>query len=333
MSRVGAGIDLIISGTEQLYDLSRCSLLTISSTGFLVVWLSHLWLADVALSLLLPFTALWPDRAYDWASVIAESVWLGLQKLFIDVNGAKVIVDGDPLPAGESAIVVSNHVEWTDVYSIQELAIRSGMLSRCRWFAKSQLRWVPGLGWGLWAMGMPLVSREWTHDKAEMDRVFYGAIRKHWPIWLIAYSEATRYTLEKHVEGAAWAKAHGKIMPKHLLFPRTKGFIACVQQLRQAPHIKAVYDITIAYAHGKDFQRPPSFWQTLLSPNMGRDWTFYVHVERHELSTLPQTNEELARWLEHRWVEKGQRLEALRKKLEQGQSWEPSSSHLKAKLK
>ena len=56
------------------------------------------------------------------------------------------------------------------------------MLGSCRWFAKQQLKWVPFLGWGLWAMGMPLVSREWTKDKKEMDRVFQGVKQNGSPI-------------------------------------------------------------------------------------------------------------------------------------------------------
>jgi hypothetical protein len=56
------------------------------------------------------------------------------------------------------------------------------MLSRCRWFAKKELKWVPFLGWGLWAMGMPLVSRKWMEDRKEMERVFGGVVEKKWPI-------------------------------------------------------------------------------------------------------------------------------------------------------
>ena len=90
-------------------------------------------------------------------------------------------MSGDDLPQGESAIVISNHVSWTDFYMIQALALRAGMLSRCRWFAKIELRWVPLLGWGIWAMGMPMVSRKWTKDKAELDRVFAGITERKWP--------------------------------------------------------------------------------------------------------------------------------------------------------
>jgi hypothetical protein len=114
-------------------------------------------------------------------------------------------------------------------------------------------------------------------------------------------------------------------MPLHTLYPRTKGFIASVQKLRHAPQIKAVYDVTIAYAmtsgKGYDFLRPPSFAQSILRPSLSQEWKFYVHVDRHPLEDLPEKDEELAKWLESRWVEKGERLEGLRRQLLAGSEW------------
>lgn len=148
----------------------------------LLPWLLHLSIADTLLSALLPFSVLSPTATYNASSLIAASVWAHVQRIFTSTNKARIVVTGDPLPAGESAIVVCNHVEWTDFYMIQELALRAGMLGRCRWFAKKELKWVPFLGWGLWAMGMPLVSRKWMEDRKELDRVFAGVVEKKWPI-------------------------------------------------------------------------------------------------------------------------------------------------------
>lgn len=149
---------------------------------FLIPWLAQLLVADALLSMLLPISTVLPTFCYDLSSNVAWSVWRAIQWMFTAYNGAKITVSGDALPYGETAIVISNHVEWSDFYMIQELAVRAGMLSRCRWFAKQQLKWVPFLGWGLWAMGMPLVTRKWMHDKKEIDRVFKGVIKYHWPM-------------------------------------------------------------------------------------------------------------------------------------------------------
>jgi len=112
------------------------------------------------------------------------------------------------------------------------------------------------------------------------------------------------------------------MMPKHLLYPRTKGFIACVKKLRQAEHMKAVYDVTVAYAHDCDFNKPPTFAQTLMLPRLGEKWQFHVNVQRWPLTDLPQDDAELAKWLEDRWLEKGQYLESLREMLMRGVSWD-----------
>lgn len=149
---------------------------------FIFPWTIHLLLADLLLSALLPLAILFPDWTYDLSSKIAASVWRGIQDICERKNHANIIFAGDELPTGESAIVVANHIEWTDFYLIQHLALKAGMLGRCRWFAKRELRWVPFLGWGLWAMGMPLVSRRWTHDKLEMERVFHGVVARKWPM-------------------------------------------------------------------------------------------------------------------------------------------------------
>ncbi|KAI5276151.1 hypothetical protein E4T47_01016 [Aureobasidium subglaciale] len=199
--------------------------------------------------------------------------------------------------------------------------MRAGMLGRCRWFAKNALKWVPVLGWGLLVMGMPLVSRKWAEDKEEMDCLFSGIKEGRWPVWLVSFSEGTRYRPKKHAEATRWCEANGKPPPQHTLHPRTKGFVATVQQLRQTPHVKAVYDITIAYAEDDKFMSPPSFFKTIFQPNLAHRYRMYAHVQRYELISLPYTDAEIAQWLEDRWVEKGRRLANLKKQLVYGEPW------------
>ncbi|KAJ6445583.1 1-acyl-sn-glycerol-3-phosphate acyltransferase [Purpureocillium lavendulum] len=266
-------------------------------------WLLALLVADVALSAVLPLSLLGPRLVYDASSRIAAFIWAWIQLIF-------------------SAIVVANHVAWSDFYMIQDLAMRAGMLGRCRYFAKVQLRLVPFLGWGLWAMGMPMVSRNWLKDKAELDRVFSGVVRGGYPTWLISFSEATRFTKKKYAESLAWCKKNDRPQPRHLLYPRTKGFITTVQHLRKASHVKAVYDFTIAYRRqGGEFQEAPSMWETLSVPGLSSrcGYEFHVHTRRFPIDSIPETDDGLAQWLERLWIEKGEWLESAR------QSWPTES--------
>ncbi|KAH7064534.1 hypothetical protein B0J12DRAFT_715055 [Macrophomina phaseolina] len=282
-------------------------------------WLAHLLAVDLILSLLLPFKWAAPTPVYNASSLLAYSVWAWIQAIFTRANRADIVLSTNcprGLPRGESAVVVANHVAWSDFYMIQEAARRSGMLARCRWFAKRSLRWVPFLGWGLWAMGMPLVSRKWATDRAELEKVFRGIVCKRWPVWLIAYSEGTRFTPARHNAAAAFCARANKPAPSpYTLVPRPRGFVATIGALRATPHVRAVYDVTIAYARGRDFMRAPTFWET------GDGYRFYAHIERWEMDALPTEEGDLARWLEERWVEKGRRLEGLRAQLERGEEW------------
>ena len=150
-------------------------------------------------------------------------------------------------------------------------------------------------------------------------------------VGLVNFSESTRFTQEKYEQSQLWCRETDRRQPQHLLYPRTKGFITTVQQLRQAPHVKAVYDLTIAYHNKQDsagalgeggggsdaFQKPPSIWTTLSTAGLSDRWgyRFHVHVRRFPIESLPEKDEDLATWLEERWIEKGVWLEAKR------QSW------------
>ncbi len=125
------------------------------------------------------------------------------------------------------------------------------------------------------------------------------------------------------MEAEAHCRSNNKRLAQHLLYPRTKGFIASVQKLRNTSQVKAVYDVTIAYAKndGSQFQQPPTFAQSVTIPRLDQQWRFFVHVERYLINQLPKSDGEIAHWLEDRWIEKGERLESLRLRLQKGLSF------------
>lgn len=138
----------------------------------------------------------------------------------------------------------------------------------------------------------------------------------------MSYSEATRYTPQKFLETVQWCKAHDKPIPKYTLYPRTKGFVATVKALRQSTSVKAVYDLTIAYANGKQFFEAPSMWETIANPALSPDWKFHVHARRFAVDTFKDMSDlEIASWLEDRWIAKRRTLEDLQLELEKDQDW------------
>lgn len=87
-----------------------------------------------------------------------------------------------------------------------------------------------------------------------------------------------------------------------------------MQHLRKAKHVKAVYDMTIAYSRNNKFLEAPTIWESLSCAGLSgrRGYKFHVDVQRFALLDLPDSDEELAKWLETRWIAKGEFLEAKR---------------------
>jgi len=119
-----------------------------------------------------------------------------------------------------------------------------------------------------------------------------------------------------------WCKAHGKGVPRYTLYPRTRGFVAMVKELRKSSSVRAVYDLTIAYAHAGRFLEAPTMWTTLSEPRLDQDWRFHVHAERFDIEEFASmSDKEIASWLENRWMEKSKRLERLHEDLENDIDW------------
>lgn len=59
------------------------------------------------------------------------------------------------------------------------------------------------------------------------------------------FAEGTRFTKEKHAASMLVAREKGLDELKHLLLPRTRGFVGGLQHLKGK--IPAMYDVTVAY--------------------------------------------------------------------------------------
>jgi hypothetical protein len=98
--------------------------------------------------------------------------------------------------------------------------------------------------------------------------------------------------------------------------------VATIKELRNSSSIRAVYDITIAYARRGRFLEAPSMWTTISEPKLGRDWKFHVQVERFDIEEFAaMTDAEIAFWLENRWIEKSKTLERFQEALVSADGW------------
>jgi 1-acyl-sn-glycerol-3-phosphate acyltransferase len=224
-----------------------------------------------------------------WGWCVTGAEWL---------NDVRVEVTGDEVPLRENALVLANHQQMPDITFLMVYARSKDRLGDLKWFAKRAIKYVPGVGWGMWFLDCPFVDRDWSRDRVSIERTF-AQLRDHRvPLWLITFPEGTRLTPEKAEASRLHALARGLPATTHVLLPRSKGFVASVQGLRD--HLDAVYDITIGYEQGV-----PTLWQYV------KGWAkrAHLHVRRTPIAAMPSDDEELARWLRQRFVEKDRLLD------------------------
>ncbi len=208
-----------------------------------------------------------------------------------------IAIVGDEIPSGENALVVANHRTMADITTLFRLARHKGRLGDLKWFVKDVVKYVPGIGWGMVFLDCIFLKRDWSRDREALDRTFGKFKQQEIDMWAVSFVEGTRLRPEKLKRSQAFAEERGLPRLEHLLLPRTKGFVATVQGLRD--HLDAVYDTTIAYQDGA-----PSLWQWA----QGYVHKVHLHVRRFPMDQLPESSEELSEWLYARYREKDARL-------------------------
>ena len=204
-----------------------------------------------------------------------------------------IVIVGDTIPMRENALVLANHRTMADITTLFRLARHKGRLGDMKWFVKDIMKYVPGVGWGMYFLDCIFLKRDWGRDRADLERTFGMFKRDDIDMWAVSFPEGTRQRPKKLKESQEFAAERGLQRLDHVLLPRTKGFVATVQGL--GDHLDAVYDTTIGYEDGV-----PSLWQWA----KGHVRKVHLHVRRYPISDLPQDKEDLANWLYARYQEK-----------------------------
>jgi 1-acyl-sn-glycerol-3-phosphate acyltransferase len=246
--------------------------------------------AQTASLLIKPFSSKTFRRFNRWC---ANTWWSWCVSFAEQFNGTRIVVSGEDLPTDENALVVSNHQQMPDITTIMALARSKGRLGDLKFFVKHAIKWVPGVGWGMQFINCPFLRRDWSSDREKINATFETLVNERIPMWLVSFVEGTRSTEAKIRTSAEWALERGIESTRHVLIPRTKGFVASVEGL--GDHLHAVYDVTIGYVEGV-----PTLWQFIT----GRVEKIHIHVRRFPADDLPKIEAELKQWLLDRFYEK-----------------------------
>lgn len=200
----------------------------------------------------------------------------------------------------EHALVISNHrsdIDWLVGWIIAQ---RLGCLGGTRAVMKKSTKFLPVIGWSMWFSEYVFLSRNWSKDEKVL-RDGYASL-KGFPrtLWVALFVEGTRFTKAKLEAAQKYAADAGLRVPRHVLVPRTKGFVSAVENLRE--FVPAVYDMTVAIS--KELPDP-----TMVRIFRGQPSEVHLHVRRVPMSELPQGADEIAKWCHDAFEIKDGRLE------------------------
>ena len=225
---------------RHIVSLSSFLLVTLN----LLIWMPLLLLALV-LRLILPAGR--SGRADDlvnlaYKTAVRIDAWWLTQVLRIrfvieDEEGLLQSLDVD-----DSPLLVCNHRSWFDIFLLQSIISRRGPI--LKFLIKSELLWVPVLGWICLALNFPTLQRvgDRRSRAADIERVRTASAQLGTtPGGLLIFPEGTRYTEAKH------ALQHSPY--KNLLRPKTGGFSA---MLCSTSPETTILDVTIRYGSDTD---------------------------------------------------------------------------------
>lgn len=201
----------------------------------------------------------------------------------------------------EHNIFLANHgyeLDWVGAWLVTD---KYGHLASCKAMLKSDLKYVPVVGWS-WLMSDQLfLDRNWEKDKHKFGSSIDTLLRYR-PMIATFFCEGTRFTKDKYAESHKFAAERGIEAPRHHLIPRTKGFVAVVRHIKQRqrenPNIKLfIYNTQIAFEE-EGALNIADIVQKGLKP------AGHLYFEKISIDEVPEEEDACAQWLHNLYLRK-----------------------------
>ncbi|GGW60562.1 acyltransferase [Alishewanella tabrizica] len=195
-------------------------------------------------------------------------------------------------------LLIANHKSWVDIPVVSTFAYP--LIPEPKFFLKDQLKWIPFLGTGCWALDMPYMKRysaakiaKKPHLKGKDIETTRQSCAKfqYTPTTIINFVEGSRCTAEKQ---------RAKHSPfQHLLPPKAGGIAFTLASMGE--QFNAILDITLIY--------PENQGHVALDMLMGRLTKVVIHADvlavNHEVIgdyfNDAAFRENFQQWLNQRW--------------------------------
>ena len=145
------------------------------------------------------------------------------------------------------------------------------------------------------------LSRKWSSDEKYMTDSLAYFTSQQYPVQLLIFPEGTDLSEHNRAKDHKFAEEHGLQKYEQVLHPRTKGFVHCIQALRQGGKPIPVYNMTVGYVG--------AIPQNEADIATGH-WPTEIHFDCAcvPASQLPLEESSLEVWLKACWQQKEEQL-------------------------
>jgi len=199
-----------------------------------------LTLGLVKLVLPIPIVSKLLHSAYKgWCKGNRLGLWLGCNDIKVNISGE--------VNANSWYLLISNHISWLDIAVLSSL----DALPAPKFFLKDELKYVPFIGTGAWAMGMPFMKRVTKAQLAknpnlkglDVERTKRSCRNfRHHPTTIVNFVEGTRFTAQKH--------QHQQSPFQNLLKPKAGGTAFALEVLNE--QFDAMLNTSLVYSGRSD---------------------------------------------------------------------------------
>lgn len=198
-------------------------------------------------------------------------------------------------------IFLANHgyeLDWVGAWLVTD---KFGHLASCKAMLKSDLKYVPIVGWS-WALSDQLfLDRDWEKDKHKFGDSM-DVLMKYRPMVATFFCEGARFTKDKFEACQKFASERNIQAPRHHLIPRTKGFVAVMSHIRKVqreqPDLKMyIYNAQIAFEESGATNIADIIKRGLRPKG-------HIYFEKIGLEQVPEDDEGCAQWLHDLYLHK-----------------------------
>ncbi|KAF7274012.1 hypothetical protein GWI33_013302 [Rhynchophorus ferrugineus] len=259
----------------------------------------------------LPLIILSPSLYRKWGDFITTFWQFFVTTLLKVIWGCKVRVTGDPISADETVILISNHrtrVDWNFIWPAMWQAVKGkGKITySTKFILKDPIRNIPGAGWAMQLGFYLFINRNWDRDQAIMKSYVDYVSDMNYKHVMAIFPEGTDFTAKTKESSDRYADKNGLPKYKHVLHPRTTGFMYLIDEMRKKKCVDAIYDVTLVYPDACP-QNEKELFFTGRFPK-----TVLAHLNRYSISDLPDSKEGLKEFLEQKWLEKEKTIQEYR---------------------